>query len=238
MNCSLPGSSLHGIFLAEIPEWVAMLSSKGSSQLRDRTHDSSFTWTADRFFTHWVIGEAHSIIYVYSILLWNHEYFFDTLNHNPVLFHLFADQIILTLVIRSSFKLTHESLWHASYFVFTSLTFGSQGFPGSSDGKSVCQQCGRPGFDPWVRKIPWRRQWQPTPVFLPGKFHGRRSLVGYSPQSHKESDTTEQLHFQFNFKFWYTSRYTLHIIWFRSRVNHFSQVPWFLSLKNNIKNQD
>ena len=153
-------------------------------------------------------------------------------------FIYFADQIILTLVIRSSFKLTHESLWHASYFVFTSLTFGSQGFPGSSDGKSVCQQCRRPGFDPWVRKIPWRRQWQPTPVFLPGKFHGRRSLVGYSPRSHKESDTTEQLHFQFNFKFWYTSRYTLHIIWFRSRVNHFSQVPWFLSLKNNIKNQD
>ena len=90
MNCSLPGSSLHGIFLAGIPEWVAMLSSKGSFQLRDRTHDSSFTWTAGRFFTHWVIGEAHSIIYVYSILLWNHEYFFDTLNHNPVRFHLFC----------------------------------------------------------------------------------------------------------------------------------------------------
>jgi len=40
----------------------------------------------------------------------------------------------------------------------------------------------RGGFDPWVRKIPWRRKWQHTPVFLPGKFHGqRRSLVGYSP---------------------------------------------------------
>ena len=46
---------------------------------------------------------------------------------------------------------------------------------------SVCLQCGRPGFDPWVGKIPWRRKWQPTPVFLPGKFHGWRSLVGYSP---------------------------------------------------------
>ena len=156
-------------------------------------------------------------------------------------FIYFADQIILTLVIRSSFKLTHESLWHASYFVFTSLTSGSQGFPGGSDGKSICQQCRRPGFDHWVRKIPWRRKWQPTAVFLPGKFHGRRSLVGYNPRRHKESDTTEQLHFQLNFKFWYTSRYswiTLHIIWFRSRVDHFSQVPWFLSLKNNIKNQD
>ena len=44
-------------------------------------------------------------------------------------------------------------------------------------------------------KIPWRRQWQPTPVLLPGKFHGWRSLVGYSPWGRKESDTTERLHF-------------------------------------------
>ena len=54
-------------------------------------------------------------------------------------------------------------------------------------------------FDPWVGKIPWRRKWQPTSVFLPGKSHGRRSLVGYSPWGHKESDTTEQLHFHFLF---------------------------------------
>ena len=40
-------------------------------------------------------------------------------------------------------------------------------------------------FDPWVRKIPWRKKWQPTPVFLPGKFHGQKSLEGYSPWGHK-----------------------------------------------------
>ena len=45
------------------------------------------------------------------------------------------------------------------------------------------------------QKIPWRRKWQPTPVFLPGKSHGQRSLVGYSPWGCKESYTTEQLHF-------------------------------------------
>ena len=45
-------------------------------------------------------------------------------------------------------------------------------------------------FDPWVRKIPWRREWQSTPVFLPGKSHGQRSLAGYSPWSSKEVDTT------------------------------------------------
>ena len=49
------------------------------------------------------------------------------------------------------------------------------------------------GFDPWVGKIPWRREWLPTPVFLPQEFHGQRSLVAYSPRDHKESDTTEQL---------------------------------------------
>ena len=47
------------------------------------------------------------------------------------------------------------------------------------------------GFDPWVGKIPWRREWQPTTVFLPGEFHGQRSLVDYSPWGCKESDATE-----------------------------------------------
>ena len=48
-------------------------------------------------------------------------------------------------------------------------------------------------FDLWVRKFPLRREWQPTPAFLPGEFHGQRSLAGYSPWGCKESDTTEGL---------------------------------------------
>ena len=52
----------------------------------------------------------------------------------------------------------------------------------------------RCGFDPWVRKIPWRRKWQPTPVLLPEKFHGQRSLEGYSPWGCNKSDMTKQLH--------------------------------------------
>ena len=64
-------------------------------------------------------------------------------------------------------------------------------FCGGSDDKSVCLQCRRPKFDPWVGKIPWRRKWQPTPVFLPRESHGQRSLAGYSPRGRKESDTTE-----------------------------------------------
>ena len=47
------------------------------------------------------------------------------------------------------------------------------------------------GFDPWVGKIPWRRKWQPTPVFLPGEFHGQRSQMGYSPWGQKQLDMTE-----------------------------------------------
>ena len=55
--------------------------------------------------------------------------------------------------------------------------------------------------DRWLQKVSWvswRRQWHPTPVLLPGKFHGRRSLVGCSPWGHEESDTTERLPFHFS----------------------------------------
>ena len=57
-----------------------------------------------------------------------------------------------------------------------------------------CRRCKRCGFDPWVGKVPWRRKWQSAPVFLPGKFHGQRSLAGYSPLGHKELNMTEQTH--------------------------------------------
>ena len=62
-------------------------------------------------------------------------------------------------------------------------------------GGVVCLQCRRPGFNPWVRNIPWRSKWQPTPVVLPGKSHGQRNLVGYTVHGVAESDTTERLHF-------------------------------------------
>ena len=56
---------------------------------------------------------------------------------------------------------------------------------------TVCLQCGRAGFDPWFGKVPWRREQQPTPVCLPGEFHGQRSLASYSPWSRKELGGTE-----------------------------------------------
>ena len=69
-----------------------------------------------------------------------------------------------------------------------------KGSPGGTSGKEPACQCRRQRcrFEPWVRKIPWRRAWQPTPVFLPGESHGQRSLVGHSPHGHQESDMTEK----------------------------------------------
>ena len=59
-----------------------------------------------------------------------------------------------------------------------------------SSKKKICLQSRKPKFDPWVGKIPWRRAWQLTPVFLPGESH-RQSLMGYSPQVHPESQLTQ-----------------------------------------------
>ena len=74
--------------------------------------------------------------------------------------------------------------------------FQKKGFPSSAVVKNPPANAGGirdTGSNPWVRKIPWRRKWQPAPVFLPGKSHGQRSLAGYSPKGHKESEVTEQL---------------------------------------------
>ena len=67
-----------------------------------------------------------------------------------------------------------------------------EGFPGGTMAKNLPANAGskRCRFNPWVRKILWSRKWQPTPIFLPGKFHEQRSLAGYSPWVRKESDTT------------------------------------------------
>ena len=70
-----------------------------------------------------------------------------------------------------------------------SLILYTQGCPGGSVVKNLPGKCRKYRFDPWVGKIPWRRKWQLTPIFLPGKSHGQRSLAGYSLWGHQESDT-------------------------------------------------
>ena len=76
--------------------------------------------------------------------------------------------------------------------VRTELQQGQKlGLPWWLSGQGPAGQCRKPGFDPWVRKISWRRKWQPTPVFLPEKPHGQKSLAGYSPKDLKELDRTD-----------------------------------------------
>ena len=78
--------------------------------------------------------------------------------------------------------------WHNYGTYFIELLWGFK-----ESRTSLAVQTVRPRFHPWVRKIPWRREWQPTPVVWLGESHGQRNLVGYSPWGHKELDTTEWL---------------------------------------------
>ena len=125
MDCSPPGSSVHGVFQARILACVAIASSRGSSQPKDQTPVS-----------------CNSIWVLYC---WT----------------------------------TREPL---GYFNKSYLKEG-KGLPGWHSGKESICQCKRHRrhrFNPCVKKFLWRRKWQSSPVFLPGKFHGQRNLAGYS----------------------------------------------------------
>ena len=119
----------------------------------------------------------------YKFMMINLKHFFQYLS--AILFYFFSS---FTLSFSTTLSLFSEQMQH--YLLLLSSIFH-----GGLDSKSICTKCGSPGFDPWVRKILWRRKWQPTPILLPGKSHGWRSLVGYNPWGCKESDTTEWLHF-------------------------------------------
>ena len=82
--------------------------------------------------------------------------------------------------IWNNFSWTNCWLFH-TLLLYLTYKHVISGFPGSSDSKESACNAGDPGFNPWVRKIPWRREWLPTPIFLPVKSHRERSLVGYSP---------------------------------------------------------
>ena len=85
------------------------------------------------------------------------------------------------------------SLWYKGRLELLGSGELVHGLPWWLSSRESTSQCRRHGFDPWVGMIPWRRAWPPTPVSLPGEAHGQRSLVGYSPCGHKESDMSETL---------------------------------------------
>ena len=77
------------------------------------------------------------------------------------------------------------------YAAFSYYSSGLHNWLSGEESTCQCRRLRRQAFYPWVRKIPWRRKWQPIPVFLPGKFHGQRSLADHSQWDCKEPDTTE-----------------------------------------------
>ena len=88
-----------------------------------------------------------------------------------------ATQMQLESIILSEVSQKEKDKYHM-------ISLICMGFPGGTSGKEPacqCRKCKRPGFDSWVGKIPWRREWEPTPAFLPRESHGQRSLEGYSP---------------------------------------------------------
>ena len=100
-------------------------------------------------------------------------------------------------------------------------TWVLRGFPRGSAVKNQLQgrKCRRHGFSPWIRKILWRRKWQPTPVFLPEKFHGQRSLVGH--MAHHEVTKSQTQHKRRSTHNWYC-----HLICSISSCFNISQVGW------------
>ena len=93
-------------------------------------------------------------------------------------------------MVTISFNLCSIMIMYIHVCVYICMCMYLHGPPQWLNGKEPACWC---EFDPWVMNIPWVRKWQPTPEFLPGKAHGQRSLVGYSPWGCKESDMTEQL---------------------------------------------
>ena len=104
------------------------------------------------------------------------------------------------------------------------------------DSTCQCRSCKRCGFDPCVWKIPWRRIWQPIPVFLPEESQGQRSLAGYSPRSHKEVDTTEVTEYTHTHTHTHThTSLKFEIIWFNLQASwSFSKFHCYLLSSLNI----
>ena len=165
MDCSPPGSSVHGISQARILEWVAMPSSRGSSQPKDQSHVSCVSCIAGGFFTHWVISEfkhSNKEIDSYQVKLEKiHCLIWVSLGKgNPQLFEQsYCSTLEKTMATHSS-TLAWKIPWT------------------EEPGRLQSMRSRRVGHD-WATSLSlltfmhWRRKWQPTPVFLPGESQGR-----------------------------------------------------------------
>ena len=126
-----------------------------------------------------------------NLFLWQAPYLLVSLTHS-FKFHTF----ILLLVDSRKLCKYYASVGGTLpiFFFFLGKTYSSfRGLPRWFKGKESafqCRKCRGCGFNPWLRKIPWKRKWQPTPISLTGKCRGQRNLESYSPWGCKESDMT------------------------------------------------
>ena len=96
-------------------------------------------------------------------------------------YHSFLASLTVQMTLISLFPQNSAKCPTHSRCSVSDVGNAEEGLPWWLSGKESACQCGRSGFNPCIGKSPWRRKWQPTPVFLPGKSHGKRSLVSYSP---------------------------------------------------------
>ena len=136
----------------------------GRASLQTHTHRHTHRYTHRHTYTH-THRQIHTDTHRYT----------HTHTHTQDLW-ADADSINSLMLIKTGYR-TVYSLYECLSKGYTPIDTSFKRFPDSSDGR-VYPQCWRPGFDPSVGKNPWRRKWQPIPIFLPGKSHGWRSLVG------------------------------------------------------------
>ena len=164
MNCSLPGFRVHGILQAEILEWVAIPSSRESSRPRDRTRVS-----CRQIVLH--LSQQGSPLPVW----WERKPQHTEAEQSSKECGQNLCQVFYIISFNSTVSLRYTLLFRLRA---REVHYLIQGLPRWLSGKESTCQCRRHGFSPWVGKIPWRRNWQPTPVFLPVKSYGHRNLVG------------------------------------------------------------
>ena len=164
---------LHGLSQARILEWVAISFSRGSSWSRDWTHVSCTGQVDSLLLSHlgsWTTCRQFPKCHFKNSGMGSEIRENNSSGRRQVIGKLCQEESDLRQGGSNPFA------EKGFYYLFTT----ESGFPGGSDSKeSACKV--EVWFDPWVGKIPWRRKWQPTLVFLPGRSYGQRNLEGYSP---------------------------------------------------------
>ena len=145
----------------------------------------------------------HTSIYVYTYV-YVHTYICTHICiHTYIWIHTHIYVYTQTYICTHTYICIHTFVYTHTYiyYIFECMYVCFVAFPGGSVKNPAFCGAGDLGSIPGLREIPWRREWQPTPVFLPGGFHGQRSLAGYSAWGLNKSDTTEPLTLSFTFIF-------------------------------------